>query len=131
MLCLQQVLPVICTAPLRESHAEYKCLTLSTKYYFCHNLINIRGDVCGVCCVWVFPPPQGGRFSLNRMAFHYALASECFSGRLKACIRSLKIAVLDKKKSSRGEHSKFEYKIGKDVLGYTVCLLPVISKHVI
>lgn len=82
------------------------------------------------CVVFGFFPP-GGRFSLNRMAFHYALASECFSGRLKACIRSLKIAVLDKKKSSRGEHSKFEYKIGKDVLGYTVCLLPVISKHVI
>lgn len=75
-----------------------------------------------------FPP--GGRFSLNRMAFHYALASECFSGRLKTCIRSLKIAVLDKK-SNRGENNKFEYKIGKDLLGYTVCLLPMISKHVI
>lgn len=106
-------------------------VSLSPQSIIFANLINIRGDVCGVCCVWVFSPPQGGRFSLNRMAFHYALASECFSGRLKTCIRSLKIAVLDKKKSSRGEHSKFEYKIGKDVLGYTVCLLPVISKHVI
>lgn len=48
-----------CPTESPESHAEYKCLTLSTKYHFCHNLISIRGDVCGVCCVWVFPPCVG------------------------------------------------------------------------
>lgn len=55
------------------------------------------------CVVFgVFPPYA--RFSLNRVAFHHALASECFSGRLKACIRSLKIPMLEQR--NRGEKNK-------------------------
>lgn len=57
-----------------------------------------------VLCLGVFPPFE--RLSLNRMAFHYALASECFSGRLKACFRSLKIHILEKKESGRRENNK-------------------------
>lgn len=82
------------------------------------------------CIVFGFPSPYA-RFSLNKMAFYYALASVCFSGRLKGCIRSLKIPMLEKNKSSRGDNNKLEYKIGKYLSGYRVCLLPMISKHVI
>lgn len=78
-------------------------------------------------CLGVFP--LFARFSLNRMAFHYALASKCFSGRLKACFRSLKIPILEK--GRQGENNKLEYKIENNLSGYRVCLLPLIIKHVI